>query len=194
MHVFFYYYIIPTYYFVTAEIPGLAFIKHHQEPRAQLLWELHDLNYCCGSRKMQNYQHQFIYTLGHLINTGPKIHRLYFLLLLLCYEWASVKLCVIVPSLQRRGLVAGALPDHWRERLHPQQLCGSIRLHPGRRVKPCFFSPFLPCLFYMSSMWNNYHLNIQEFKNSLAFYLNGISALKRNRSSFWEIRLLIPHL
>lgn len=35
---------------------------------------------------------------------------------------------------QRRGLVARSLADDGRERLHPQQLCGSIRLHPSRRV------------------------------------------------------------
>lgn len=44
----------------------------------------------------------------------------------------TVFLCSSVP--QRRGLVARSLPDDWRERLHPQQLRGSIRLHPSRRV------------------------------------------------------------
>lgn len=35
---------------------------------------------------------------------------------------------------QRRRLVARSFPDDRRERLHPQQLRGSIRLHPSRRV------------------------------------------------------------
>lgn len=48
-------------------------------------------------------------------------------------EVGSVLPVVFLP-VQRGRLVAGTLPDHRRQRLHPQQLCGSIRLHPGRRV------------------------------------------------------------
>lgn len=46
----------------------------------------------------------------------------------------QLTLRVVPSSVQRGGLVAGALPGHRTERLHPQQLRGSIRLHPGRRV------------------------------------------------------------
>lgn len=52
--------------------------------------------------------------------------------------------CVTLLCVQRGGLVAGALPGQRRERLHPQQLCGSVRLHPGRRVNSLhFFFPLL---------------------------------------------------
>lgn len=50
----------------------------------------------------------------------------------------AVPLCAPVPLFlfvsQRRGLVARPVPDDGRERIHPQQLRGSVRLHPSRRV------------------------------------------------------------
>lgn len=45
------------------------------------------------------------------------------------------RLFFLCPSMsQRRRLVARSFPDDWRERLYPQQLRGTIRLHPSRRV------------------------------------------------------------
>lgn len=112
---------------ITEKEPGLTFIKLLQEPRAEILQLLQQL------LKLQNKLYPFIYGLRHLINS-PKIH-----ICVLDLWWALVKLCVIISSVQRRGLVAGALPDHRRERLYPQQLCGSIWLHPSRRVNPFIF-------------------------------------------------------
>lgn len=39
-------------------------------------------------------------------------------------------LCSLPPA-QRGRLVAGTLAEHRTDRLHPQQLCGTLRLHPG---------------------------------------------------------------
>lgn len=45
---------------------------------------------------------------------------------------------MISVSLQRRRLVGGPLHHHREDRLHPQQLRGPCRLHPGWRVRPHF--------------------------------------------------------
>lgn len=131
---------------ITEKEPGLTFIKLLQEPRAEILQLLQQL------LKLQNKLYPFIYGLRHLINS-PKIH-----ICVLDLWWALVKLCVIISSVQRRGLVAGALPDHRRERLYPQQLCGSIWLHPSRRVNPfIFFSLSLSLSMWHLSVFHQAH-------------------------------------
>lgn len=56
--------------------------------------------------------------------------------------WWPLLSCLSVCVSQRGRLVARSLPDDGRERLHPQQLRGSVRLHPSRRVhSPLLVSP-----------------------------------------------------
>lgn len=60
----------------------------------------------------------------------------------------------LCPSMsQRRGLVARSFPDDWRERLYPQQLRGSIRLHPSRRVH----NPLLVSLLNITFLFKAQH-------------------------------------
>lgn len=105
-----------------------------------------------------------VFTLRHLINTDPECHEgCVYVCVCACVCIGCVTIlheavCVIVWSLQRRGLVVGTLPEHWRERLHPQQLCGSIWLHPGRRVKAlhyfsCSFPFFKKISFFHRVHW-----------------------------------------
>lgn len=122
--------------FLTVEITGLAFIKLY-------LWELKTVRVATEHKKRS----ASLYFCSEILDEHQplKSERLFVLSVPWMFDEALVTLCVIVSSVQRRGLVACALPDHWRERLHPQQLCGSIRLHPGRRVNPLFFFSFFLC-------------------------------------------------
>lgn len=63
--------------------------------------------------------------------------------------------------------MAGALPDHRRERLYPQQLRGSIRLHPGRRVNPFILSLFAPSRV---SVFHQVHERINAQMLDYCFY------------------------
>lgn len=63
--------------------------------------------------------------------------------------WLSC-LCLTVSLSQRRGLVARPLPDDRRERLYPQQLRGSVRLHPSWRVN----DPSFPLAVFLLQLWS----------------------------------------